>query len=210
MGSKDFRKQRIVLTEYNGVVFTSQNAIDHYFRICEEMRVKVSQETKFFCTSEAIALYLQKYTQYRKRKVFYSDSNGNKDLPSLIMKHKDSTRFLYICSEAKMFNEITSFMTDNKINFSEAVMYKAVPSDLSNLKLKQYDMLLLFSPTGLSALQKHFPNFEQGKLRIGVYGRTTADAMLSANLDIHLMAPIDQVTSMVVALEKYLSESNKA
>lgn len=209
VSSKEFRKQRIVIQEYNGVVFTSQNAIDHYFRTCDEMRVKVSQETKFFCTSEAIALYLQKYTQYRKRKVFFSDSNSNKELRNLIMKHKDSTRFLYICSQSKVFNEITSFMTDNKVNFAEAVMYKAVPIDLRDLNLKKYDMLLLFSPTGLSALQQSFPNFEQGKLKIGVYGRTTADAMISENLKIHLMAPLESVPSLTVALQSYLVESNK-
>lgn len=164
---------------------------------------------KFFCTSEAIALYLQKYTQYRKRKVFFGDSSANKELRNLIIKHRDTTRFLYVTSETKVVNEITSFMTDNKIHFVEAVMYKTVPSDLSKLNLKHYDLLLLFSPNALSSLQQQFPHFKQESLRIGVYGRTTADTMIAAGHQIHLMAPLDQTTSIIVALERYLAEANK-
>ncbi|MCS6819062.1 MAG: uroporphyrinogen-III synthase, partial [Chitinophagales bacterium] len=120
---KEFRKQKITLTDYSGIIFTSRNAIDHFFRICEELKVKMSQETKFFCTSEAIALYLQKYIQYRKRKVFFGDPNNNKELRNHLFKHKDFTRFLYICAEVRK-DEIPSFMQANGFNFSEAVMYK--------------------------------------------------------------------------------------
>ncbi|HEY0261619.1 MAG TPA: uroporphyrinogen-III synthase [Chitinophagales bacterium] len=209
ISANDFRKQRINIGEYNGVIFTSQQAIDHYFRLCEETRVKVSQEMKFFCTSEAIALYLQKYTQYRKRKVFFGDSSANKELRNLIVKHRETTRFLYVTSEAKAVNEITSFMMENKIQFAEGVMYKTVPSDLSGLKLKDYDMVLLFSPNAVTSLLQQFPLFKEKGIRVGVYGRTTADAIISGETEMHLMAPLNQITSIVVALEKYLAEFNK-
>lgn len=209
VSSNDFRKQRIVIQEFNGFIFTSQQAIDHYFRLCEEMRVKINPDWKFFCTSEAIALYLQKYTQYRKRKVFFGDANNNKELRNLIIKHRDSTRFLYITSDTKIVNEITTFMDANKIAYTEAVMYKTVPSDLSSLNLKQYDMILLFSPTSLTSLLQQFPNFKAKGIRVGVYGKTTADATIAAGLEINLMAPLDQATSIIAALGKYLAESNK-
>ncbi len=203
--TKEFRKQKISLTDFSGVVFTSRNSIDHFFRMCDELRVKMSQETKFFCTSEAIALYLQKYTQYRKRKVFYSDQGNNKELKNIMLKHKDSTKFLYICPEVRSKEELTTFMKDNGIDFVEAVMYKTVPLDLTKINLKNYDMLVLFSPTGLNALFHNFPKFKQDKLRIAVYGKTTADAVIDASLAIHVMAPIGDVLSINAAIEKYLN-----
>ena len=207
VSTKDFRKQRIVLTHFSAIVFTSRNAIDHFFRMCDELRVKMSQETKFFCTSEAIALYLQKYTQYRKRKVFFSDAGINKELKNLMIKHKDTTKFLYICPEARSQDELTSFMAENNIEFTEAVMYKTVPTDLSAMNINSYDMLILFSPTGLSSLQHNFPKFKQGKMKIGIYGRTTADAVIDANLNIHVMAPLNHHTSITAALENYLNDA---
>jgi uroporphyrinogen-III synthase len=206
VSTKDFRKQRIVLTDFSGIVFTSRNAIDHFFRMCDELRVKMSQETKFFCTSEAIALYLQKYTQYRKRKVFFSDAGINKELKNLMIKHKETTKFLYICPETRSQDELTSFMSENGIQFVEAVMYKTVPNDLSTMKIANYDMLILFSPTGLSSLLHNFPKFKQGKMKIGIYGRTTADAVIDANLAIHVMAPLNHHTSITSALESYLKD----
>jgi uroporphyrinogen-III synthase len=202
--TKEFRKQKISLTDFSGVVFTSRNSIDHFFRMCDELRVKMSQETKFFCTSEAIALYLQKYTQYRKRKVFYSDQGNNKELKNLMLKHKDSTKFLYICPEVRSKEELTTFMKDNQIDFVEAVMYKTVPLDLSKINLNNFDMLVLFSPTGLIALFHNFPRFKQNKLQIAVYGKSTADAVLEANLEIHVMAPLGEVMSINVALDRHL------
>jgi uroporphyrinogen-III synthase len=205
---KDFRKQRITLNDYSGIIFTSRNSIDHFFRICEELRVKMSQETKYFCTSEAIALYLQKYTQYRKRKVFFGDLNNNKELRMLLMKHKDATRFLYICAETKK-DEIPAFMEANGFNYAEGVMYKTAPVDLKGLDPNSYDMMVLFSPTGIHSLYHNYPKFTQGKVRIGAYGKTTADAILAKDLHIHLMAPLGVVSTIVVALDIYLKESNK-
>jgi uroporphyrinogen-III synthase len=205
---KDFRKQRITLNDYSGIIFTSRNSIDHFFRICDELRVKMSQETKFFCTSEAIALYLQKYTQYRKRKVFFGDMTNNKELRMLLMKHRDATRFLYICAEAKK-DEIPAFMHANGFNYAEGVMYKPIAVDLQGLNAHQYDMMILFSPTGIHSLYHNFPKFKQENLKIGAYGRTTADAILDKGLVLHLMAPIDKIPTINVALDIYLTESNR-
>ena len=205
---REFRKQRITLNEYNGIIFTSRNAIDHFFRICEELRVKMSQETKYFCSSEAIALYLQKYTQYRKRKVFFSDTNSNKEMRGLLLKHKETSRNLYICPEVRSKDEITSFMTEQKITFAEAVMYRTVPSDLSKVDFKKYDMMILFSPSAVHSLYQSFPNYKQAKIKIGVYGKFTADAVLEAKWNIHIMAPIDGVPSIMAALDSYLKETN--
>ncbi len=205
---KDFRKQRIVLNDYSGIIFTSRNSIDHFFRICDELRVKMSQETKYFCTSEAIALYLQKYTQYRKRKVFFGDMNNNKELRMLLMKHKDATRFLYICAETKK-DEIPAFMEANGFNYAEGVMYKTVPVDLSATDPHKFDMMILFSPTGVNALFHNYPKFNQDKLRIAAYGKITADSVLDKGLALHVMAPLGNAPTIIVALDNYLKESGK-
>lgn len=200
---KDFRKQRIVLNDYSGIIFTSRNSIDHFFRICDELRVKMSQETKFFCTSEAIALYLQKYTQYRKRKVFFGDMNNNKELRSLLMKHRDATRFLYICAEVGK-DEIPAFMKANGFNYVEGVMYRPVSNDLRMIDFHKLDMVIFYSPTGVQALYESFPKFHQGNLKIGAYGKTTANAVLDKGLKLHVMAPMDNALTINIALENYL------
>ena len=207
LAGRDFRRQRITITDYNGVIFTSRNAIDHFFRTCEESRVKLSQETKFFCTSEAIALYLQKYTQYRKRKVFFGDATNNKELRALLLKHKDSTKCLYICPEVRSKDDITSFMDDNKIPYIEAVMYRTVPADLKGVDFKKYDMMVLFSPSSITSLRHNFDNFKQENLRIGIYGKTTADSVMEAKLKFHLMAPLDGMPSIVSAIENYIKSA---
>lgn len=206
VAGKDFRKQRIVLNDFSGIIFTSRNSIDHFFRICEELRVKMSQETKFFCTSEAIALYLQKYTQYRKRKVFYGDLNNNKELRLLLMKHRDATRFLYICAEVRK-DEIPAFMRANNFNYSEGIMYRTVPNDLKAIKLHHYDMLIFFSPSGIHSLFHNFPKFKQDKLKIGAYGKTTSDAVLEKKLKLNLMAPLEHTPTILVALDQYIREA---
>jgi uroporphyrinogen-III synthase len=206
---KEFRKQRITLNDYSGIIFTSRNAIDHFFRICDELRVKMSQETKYFCTSEAIALYLQKYTQYRKRKVFFSDTNSNKELRGLLLKHRETTRCLYIGPEVRSKDEITSFMTEQNIPYAEAVMYKTVPSDLKKIEFNKFDMMILFSPSAVHSLYQSYPVFKLGNTKIGVYGKTTADAVLDAGLKFHLMAPLEGAPSIMAALDNYLKVSNK-
>ena len=204
VSGKDFRKQKITLNEYSGIIFTSRNSIDHFFRICEELRVRMSQETKFFCTSEAIALYLQKYTQYRKRKVFFGDLHNNRELRNLLFKHKDATRFLYICAEERKKDDIPAFLSANGFQFAEAVMFRTVSKDLRKLKLDEFDLMILFSPSAVTALFDNFPQFQQGDLRIAAYGTTTADAVLGKHLQLHLMAPLNHHTSIITALDAYL------
>ena len=206
---KEFRKQRLTLNDFSGIIFTSRNAIDHFFRICEELRVKMSQETKYFCTSEAIALYLQKYTQYRKRKVFFSDTNSNKEMRGLILKHRDTTKYLYIGPEVRSKDEITSFMAEQNIHYAEAVMYKTVPSDLKKIEFAKYDLMILFSPSAVHSLYQSYPDFKPGTLKIAVYGKTTADAVLDAGWNIQLMAPLEGTPSIIAALDNYLKVSNK-
>ncbi len=208
VAGKDFRKQRLTLNDFSGIIFTSRNSIDHFFRICDELRVKMSQETKFFCTSEAIALYLQKYTQYRKRKVFFGDMNNNKELRMLLIKHKDATRFLYICGEVRK-DEIPSFMSANGFNYSEGVMYRTVAKDLRHIDITKYDMLILFSPTGIHSLLHNFPKFRQENLRIAAYGKTTSQAVIDTKLKLHIMAPLPHAPTIITALENYLKESNR-
>ncbi len=202
---KEFRKQRLVLNDFSGIIFTSRNAIDHFFRVCDELRVKMSQETKFFCTSEAIALYLQKYTQYRKRKVFFGDLNNNKELRLLLIKHRDATRFLYICAETRK-DEIPAFMEANRFNYAEGVMYKTVPVELKSIKPHDFDLLIFFSPSGIHSLYNSYPKFKQDKLKIAAYGKTTAETVLDKGLKLHLMAPLGNVPTIVVAIENYLKE----
>lgn len=167
----------------------------------------MSQETKFFCTSEAIALYLQKYTQYRKRKVFFGDMNNNKELRMLLMKHKDATRFLYICAEVGK-DEIPAFMEANGFNYAEGVMYRPVPNeDLKKLVMDKYDMLVMFSPTSITSLYYNYPNFKQGKLKIAAYGKTTADAILDKGLSLHVLAPTPSTPTITSALDAYMKEA---
>ncbi|MBS1613519.1 MAG: uroporphyrinogen-III synthase [Bacteroidetes bacterium] len=204
---KDFRKQRLTLNDFSGIIFTSRNSIDHFFRICEELRVKMSQETKFFCTSEAIALYLQKYTQYRKRKVFFGDMNNNKELRMLLMKHKDATRFLYICAEVGK-DEIPAFMEANGFNYDEGVMYRPVPNaDLKKIDMNKYEMIVMFSPTAITSLYHNYPNYKQGTVKLAAYGKTTADAILDKNLKLHVMAPLPSAPTITSALDQYFKEA---
>ena len=203
ISAADFRKQKVYIDQFSCIIFTSRVAIEQYFRMCDELRIKISEENRYFCLSEAIALYLQKFINYRKRKVFFGDMNNNKELRTLLVKHKDATRFLYICAETKK-DEIPAFLEANNFNYNEGVMYKTVPNDLKSHKLHSYDMLVFFSPTGIHSLFHNFPKFKQEKLKIAVYGKTTADAALARSLKIHIMAPLPQSPTIVVALDHYI------
>lgn len=204
---KDFRKQKIVPTDYSAVIFTSRNAIDHFFRICDEFRTRMSQETKYFCISEAIALYLQKYTQYRKRKVFFA--NGNlKDLNKLLLKYKATDNFFLPCSDIRK-GDLPNFLKKNKFNYSEAIIYRTVTADLSDLEKITYDMIVFFSPSGVKSLYHNFPDFKQNNTRIAAFGPTTCKSVAEAGLKLDVKAPIPQAPSMTMAIEKYLNKVNK-
>jgi uroporphyrinogen-III synthase len=204
--AKDFRKDRINLLDYTAVIFTSRNAVDHYFRICKEMRIEVPETMKYFSISESTAYYLQKYVQFRKRKIFHSKENYA-NLIELIKKHK-TEKFLLPCSDIHK-QEIPKMLQENKIQFKEAVIYRTLASDLSDLKIKDYDLLVFFSPSGIKSLNKNFPDFIQGDTAIGAFGNTTHKAVKDAGLVLHIAAPSEAAASMTTAIEHFLQNEAK-
>lgn len=203
---KEFRQQKVNLLDFSAVIFTSRNAVDHYFRSSEEMRVKIPDDMKYFCISESTAFYLQKYIVYRKRKIFYGQQRFA-DLIPLIKKHKNDT-FLLPCSDILRQN-IPVLLEEHGIKFKAATLYRTVCSDLSDLKDVNYDVLVFFSPSGIKSLYQNFPDFEQNQTRIAVFGPTTAKAAEEAGLVIDIAAPQPEAPSMSKALELYIKKANK-
>ncbi|MCX6290518.1 MAG: uroporphyrinogen-III synthase [Bacteroidetes bacterium] len=202
----DFRKDRISIPEYSAVIFTSRNAADNFFRICTEMRVNVPESLKYFCVSESTAFYLQKYVVYRKRKIFYGKQSIN-DLMDVIKKHRKE-KFLVPCTDIHK-QEIFETLEANDIEYTKAVIYKTVASDLSDLANVNYDVLVFFSPSGIKSLFKNFPKFKQNNTRIAAFGPTTAQAVLDAGLRLDIQAPVPAAPSMTMALEQYIRKNNK-
>ena len=201
--AKDFRKDRINILDYSAVIFSSRNAVDHYFRMCKEMRVEVPETMKYFCISESTAYYLQKYVQFRKRKIFHSKENAA-NLIELIKKHK-TEKFLLPCSDLHK-HEITKLLEDQKIQYSKAIIYRTLASDLSDLNITDYNMLVFFSPAGIKSLMKNFPDFVQGDTAIGAFGPTTHKAVKDAGLLLHVEAPTQLAASMTTAIDLYLQQ----
>ncbi|RTL57160.1 MAG: uroporphyrinogen-III synthase [Sphingobacteriales bacterium] len=206
--AKDFRKQKIEIANYSAVIFTSRNAIDHFFRICEEMKVSVSQDTKYFCITEAVALYLQKFILYRKRKVFYGADGSNKSLFDVINKHKENEKFLYPCSES-LDNEITSWLKNHNCEFATPVLYKTVSNDITAILKVEYDIICFFTPSGVKSLLENLPKYKQNGTLLGAFGTNTVRAIEEAGLTLHIKAPEPQAPSMVAALERYLVSLKK-
>ena len=207
---KEFRKQKIDLTKYTSIIFTSRNAIDHYFRMNEEMRRPIDQEIKYFCTTESVALYLQKFILYRKRKIFFGASASNKSLFDIIKKHRDGEKFLYVCSENQQDNDIVGWLKTNNCDFSLAFMYRGVSNDVKTLLEKEeFDVICLFTPSGIRSLLDSFPDYKQNGTILGAFGENTTKAVTEAGLKIGIIAPNPQAPSMVTALDKYLSEEAK-
>jgi uroporphyrinogen-III synthase len=203
--SKDFRKQKIDITAYSAVIFTSRNAIDHFFRICEEMKITISQDTKYFCITEAVALYLQKFILYRKRKVFYGADGTNKSMFDVINKHKENEKFLYVCSENQQDNEIVNWLKNNKCEFALAFMYRTISNDiLQVMENVAYDVICFFTPSGVRSLFDNVPTFKQNGTSIGAFGGNTSKAVEDAGLTLEIKAPAPQAPSMVAALEQFL------
>ncbi|HEX7904363.1 MAG TPA: uroporphyrinogen-III synthase [Chitinophagaceae bacterium] len=203
--ARDFRKQKIEIQNYTGVIFTSRNAIDHFFRTCEEMKVNVSQDTKYFCITEAVALYLQKFILYRKRKVFYGADGTNKSMFDVINKHKSNEKFLYVCSENQQDNEIVNWLKNNNCEHALAFMYRSVSSDVKELLTEnEYDIMCFFTPSGVKSLFDNLPKFKQNGTVIGAFGSNTSKAVEEAGLKLEIKAPQPQAPSMVAALEQYL------
>ena len=202
--AKDFRKQKIEIQNYTGVVFTSRNAIDHFFRTCEELKINVSQDTKYFCITEAVALYLQKFILYRKRKVFYGADGTNKSMFDVINKHKGNEKFLYVCSENQQDNEIVNWLKANNCEFVLAFMYRTQSTDVKEVLKTEYDVICFFTPSGVRSLFDNQPKFKQNGTIIGAFGSNTSKAVEDAGLKLEIKAPQPQTPSMVAALEQYL------
>jgi uroporphyrinogen-III synthase len=207
VSAKEFRQTRIDLLTHSAVIFTSKTAIDHFFRIAEELRVTIPDEMKYFCISESTAFYLQKYIVYRKRKIFYSCVGNFPDLMDIIMKHKEETFLVPLSNTHK--EEIPVLLDKNKIKYTPAILYHTVCSDLSDLSEINYDVLVFFSPTGIKSLLQNFPEFKQNDIKIATFGSTTAKAVQEAGLRLDISAPLPNAPSMTMALEQYIREYNK-
>lgn len=208
MTTKEFRQQRINLTEHNAVILTSRNAIDHFFRICNEMRYNVPETTKYFCLNEATAYYLQKYIQYRKRKIFFG--NGSiADLAESLRKNREEN-FLLPVADVHREEKIIDVLDLLKLNYKKAIIYRTVSADLGDFNGKlDYDVVVFFTPAGIRSLFKNFPGFKQGETRIAAFGAATAKAVREHGLRLDIAAPNPQTPSMTMALENYIREVNK-
>jgi len=205
VSAKEFRQERINLAEYTGVIITSRHSIDHYFRMCQEMRFEVPEDMKYFCTSEAIAYYIQKYVQFRKRKVFHGKYNIY-DLVPILRKHKDEK---FILPHSNVHNkEVDEVLNKEKINYKKALFYRTIPSDLSHIKALNYDVLVFFSPADLKSLRKNFPKFRQRETKIAAFGSATAKAVEGAGFHLDIQAPTPEAPSMTAALENHIKGKN--
>ncbi len=207
VSAKDFRKSKVDITEHTAVILTSKSAADHYFRLCKELRFKVPESMKYFCINESIALYLQKYVLYRKRKIFHG-KQSIVDLMTAIKKHK-TEKFLLPSSDMHK-EKNAAHLEEKEINYTRAIMYRTVCSDLSDLENVNYDMLVFFSPTGIKSLFENFPKFKQNKTRIACFGTATAQAIEEAGLKLDVHAPNPKAPSMTMAIEQYIKTVNKA
>ena len=204
--AKEFRLQKISILSHDAVIFTSKNSMDHFFRMCEATRITVPEEMKYFCVSEAIAYYLQKYITYRKRKVFIGKQKIE-DLLSVFKKHKEC-KFLLPCSDI-LKDSIPEFLSKNDFDFTKSVMYRTVCSDLSNLENVFYDILVFYSPSGIKSLYQNFPDFKQNNTLIAAFGQTTSKAVEDAGLSLNIKAPSPEFPSMTMAIDHYVKKVNK-
>lgn len=200
---KEFRKQKIDIAEYTAIVFASRKAIDHFFRICEELKIKVSQDMKYFCSTEAVALYLQKFILYRKRKVFFSADGSAEGLQEVIAKHKNNEKFIVPTSDNGK-NEIAQYLAAEGANFVEATLFKTLSNDITPVMKNEYDVILFYSPNSVQTLFENIPGYKQNGTMIGAFGPTTSKAIEDAGLTLNIKAPAPNAPSMIAALEMFL------
>lgn len=203
---KEFRAQKVDILSHTAVIFTSKTAIDHFFRISNEMRAVIPESMKYFCVSESIAYYLQKYIVYRKRKIFFGNGEFS-DIIELINKHREEKFIVPLSDQHK--KEIPELLVKNSIKHTIVILYKTVSSDLSDLSAINYDVLVFFSPSGIRSLLKNFPEFKQNEIKIASFGAHTAKAVKEAGLRLDLQAPMPEAPSMAMALEQFILEHNK-
>ena len=207
LSAKEFRQQKISILDHTAVIFTSRHAIDHFFTLCTELRVTIPETMKYFCVTEAVALYIQKYVQYRKRKIFFGATGKIEDLIPSIVKHK-TEKYLVPMSDVHN-DDVKNLLDKNNIQHTEAVMYSTVSNDFTPDEEFDYEMLVFFSPAGVTSLKKNFPDFDQKEIKIGTFGSTTAQAVRDAGLRLDLEAPTVQAPSMTAALDMFIKENNK-
>ena len=206
MSAKEFRTQKVSILDYTAIVFTSRHAIDHFFTLAKELRVTIPETMKYFCVTETIALYIQKYVQYRKRKVFFGTTGRVDDLIPTMVKHKTEK---YLVPMSDVHNDSLTLLLDSKkLHHKEVVMYRTVSNDFTPEEVKNfdYDMLIFFSPSGIESLTKNFPDFKQGDIAIATFGPATAKAAKEAGLRLDIEAPSEKYPSMTGALQHYLYE----
>ncbi len=203
---KDFRQQKIDILDHTAVIFTSRNAVDHFFNICKELKIEMPADMKYFCISEQTSNYLQKYIVIRKRKIF-TGSRTAADLIEILKKHKNE-KYIFPCSNIRR-DDIPNFLGENGYQYSEAIIYRTVAADLSDLANVNYDVIAFYSPSGINSLFVNFPEFKQNKTRIAAFGPTTAKAVKDAELNLDIQAPLPNAPSMTGALELYIKKANK-
>ena len=203
---KEFRAQKISILEHTAIVFTSRHSIDNFFLLAKEMRIPIPEDMKYFCITETVAQYIQKYVQYRKRKVFFGTTGKIDDLLPTILKHKNERYFLPLSDVHS--NDFSNLLDSKNITHSDAIMYRTVSNDFAKDEPFDYDMLIFFSPSGVQSLQKNFPDFEQGNIVIGTLGPATAKAVRDAGLRLDIEAPSPQDPSISAAIDDHLRKAN--
>lgn len=206
ISAKDFRQQKVNILDFTAVIFTSKTGIDHFFRVCNEMRVVVPDNMKYFCITENVAFYLQKYIVYRKRKIFHGKARFQ-DIIDLIIKHKDDNFFVPLPEPHN--TEIPDLLDSNRIKYTIGILYKTISSHFANLNDFDYDILVFYSPSGIKSLKENFPDFVQGEIKIAAFGPTTATAVEHEGLRLDINAPNPKAPSMTMALDDFLKEHNK-
>lgn len=206
LSAKEFRQQKVNISDFTAIVFTAKTAVDNFFRLCEEMRIVIPVTLKYFCTSESVANYLQKYIVYRKRKIFFSKTGRMADLIPSMQKHKQE-KYLLIVSDVNNGSD-SAMMAQNKINVTTAAMYRTVSNDFTPDETFDYDMLVFFSPQGIESLKRNFPDFEQGKIAIAALGTAACHAVTDAGLRLDIEAPTAEAPSMPAAIDLYLAKAN--
>lgn len=204
--SKDFRHQKINILDFSAVIFTSKTGIDHFFRICNELRITVPDTMKYFCITENVAFYLQKYIIYRKRKIFHGKSKFQ-DLIDIIIKHKDDNYFVPLSEPHNA--EIPDLLDKNNIRYSIGILYKTISSNFADVQNFDYDILVFYSPSGIKSLKENFPGFVQGDIKIAAFGPTTACAVEQEGLRLDINAPNPKAPSMTMALDNFLKDHNR-
>ena len=204
---KDFRQQRIQILDFSAIVFTARTAVDNFFSFCEELRITMPESMKYFCNSETIALYLQKYIVYRKRKIFFSQTGKIEGLSAAFTKNIKE-KFLLPVSELHN-DDVATFLEKKKLDYTKSIMYRTVSNDFEDGEKLDYDMLILFSPLGVSSLLKNFPDFQKEQMSIGCFGKATIDNLNELGIKIDCEAPVPGVPSMTAALDQYLTENHK-